>query len=83
VQLGPGRKRLHGGDRGGALVDADLDRAPRGARELDEQRRLGRRVHRARRDQARAERQRAHTRVVLEAARSEAAQALGEEGAHA
>jgi len=83
VQLGAGRKRAHRGHRRGALVNADLDRTARFAGELDEQRSLRRRVHRARRDQARAERERAQARVVLEPGRGEAAQALREHGGQA
>ena len=82
MQLGVRPERLAQRQRRGALVDADLDHAPRALRRLQQHARVLLGVHRPRRDQTRADRQRAQAHIVAQAFRRQTTQACGEAHRH-
>ena len=78
VQRGVARQRLDEDDRRGALVDADLDRGPPVARQLGEQRGLGRAVHGPRRHEPTADGERAQAHRIAQPVGGEPAHGLGQ-----
>ena len=79
VQLRVRAQCLAQGERRGPLIHPDLDHPPRGPRHLQQYRGVLGGVHRARRDQAHADRERAQTHVVAQAIGRQTAQAGGQD----
>jgi hypothetical protein len=82
VKLGVDGQRVQQHERGGAFVDADLDRPAPALGELAEEGGLRRRVHRARRNQPGPQRERPQSRRVAEAVGHAAADDLRQHAAH-